>query len=112
MPKLKLKQTAREIVLALRAAQQQAIRTGRETAVEVDLSRHLLNGPGQSLLLDPRFDLSLTAATPEGEDAFARRIAFFPDGTSTGGRLQLSYGGTRYDVTVDWALGRAFLAHE
>src|SRR5262249_44429572 len=99
LPQIKFRQTAREVVLALREAQRQAIRSGLQTTVELDLGHRLLRGPGaEALALDPRFSLQLTsAAADEGE---ASRIDFFPDGTSTGGRLSLAYGGRRYRVTV------------
>src|SRR5262245_25717461 len=108
LPQIKLKQTAREVVLALREAQRQAISSGAQTTVELDLGRRLLRGPGtHALPLDPRFGLQVTSAA--AEDSAAGRIDFFPDGTSTGGKLALAYGRRRYEVTVDWALGRAVL---
>ena len=111
LPQIKLKQTAREVVLALREAQRQAIRSGSQTTVELDLGHRLLRGPGSHALpLDPRFGLQLTSATDE--ESGAGRIDFFPDGTSTGGKLKLAYGQRRYAVTVDWALGRAVLSND
>lgn len=119
LPQLRLRQTAREIVLALRAAQRQAIQAGRATEVEIDLGRRLLTEPGgPPLPIDPRFGLRLTSASLSaplsagGAGAETARIRFFPDGTSSGGRLELSYGARRYAVTVDWELGRAVLADE
>ena len=46
LPQLKLKQTAREVVLALREAQRQAIQGGRPTTVLLDLPHRRLLGPG------------------------------------------------------------------
>ena len=66
--------------------------------------------PGAGFVpLDPRFSLQLTSALPGDEETPPGRIESFPDGTSTGGRLRLGYGGGGYDVTVDRALGRAVL---
>ena len=111
LPQIRFKQTAREVVLALREAQRQAIRSGLQTSVELDLGHRLLRGPGNgALTLDPRFSLQLTSASPD--EGGVRRIDFFPDGTSTGGRLSLAYGARHYRVTVDWALGRAVLTNE
>src|SRR4051812_18847794 len=63
LPQLKLKQTAREVVLALRQAQRQAIQGGRPTTVALDLAHRRLLGPGGSFVpLDPRFSLGLTSA--------------------------------------------------
>src|SRR4029077_14920954 len=56
LPQLKLKQTAREVVLALRAAQRQAIQGGRPTTVELDLPHRRLLGPRACVVpLEPRF---------------------------------------------------------
>jgi general secretion pathway protein H len=112
LPQLKLKQTAREIVLALREAQRRAIQGGLQTAIRLDLAHRQLRGPGGlQVPLDPRFGLELTSA--EGAMGPAPgEIDFFPDGTSTGGKLALAYGGRRYEVTVDWTLGRAVLSND
>jgi len=111
-PQIKLKQTAREVVLALREAQRRAIQGGRQMTVRLDLAHRQLRGPGGLFVpLDPRFGLSLTAAQG-AEGSAPGRIDFFPDGTSTGGKLELAYGSRHYDVTVDWALGRAVLSND
>ena len=112
LPQLKLKQTAREIVLALREAQRRAIQGGLQTVIRLDLAHRQLRGPGGLYVpLDPRFGFELT--TSEGAQSPAPgEIDFFPDGTSTGGKLALAYGGRRYEVTVDWALGRAVLRND
>ena len=34
------------------------------------------------------------------------RIRFYPDGTSTGGRVTLTGSGAKYDILVDWLSGR------
>src|SRR5437868_527448 len=79
LPQLKLKQTAREVVLALREAQRRAIQGGRQTTVRLDLAHRRLRGPGGlSVPLDPRFGLRLTSA--QGAQGSAPgRIDFFPD---------------------------------
>src|SRR5258708_38250116 len=46
LPQLRLKQTAREVVLALREAQRQAIQGGLPTTVELALAHRRLLGPG------------------------------------------------------------------
>lgn len=120
LPQLKLKQTAREVVLALRAAQRQAMQAGRQMTVRLDVAHRQLRGPGPLFVaFDPRFRLALTSAegaaqgTAGGtEGSTPGRIEFFPDGTSTGGKLELAYGGRHYAVTVDWALGRAVLDND
>src|SRR5260221_10972811 len=68
MPGLKLRQTARELVVMLRAAQRQAIGSGRDVAVELDLPHGAARGAHLApVMLDRRFDVALTAAAMVGE---------------------------------------------
>ena len=92
LPQLKLKQTAREVVLALRAAQRQAIQGGRPTTVELDLAHRRLLGPGGRFVpLDPRFSLRLTSALPGRRGNAAGPDRFLPrrhlDGRPAAARL-------------------------
>jgi general secretion pathway protein H len=119
LPQLKLKQTAREAVLLLRSAQRLAIRDNREIVVTFDPAGHRLAGPGRdSLAIDRRFRLQLVSGARlggsrgAGGSGGADEISFFPDGTSTGGRLTLSYRARSYEITVDWELGRAAIGHD
>jgi general secretion pathway protein H len=50
-------------------------------------------------------ELSLTTATSEQLDDVRGRIRFFPDGTSTGGRVTISRDDRKFDITVDWLTG-------
>jgi general secretion pathway protein H len=51
--------------------------------------------------------LSLVAGRSELIGRSAGQIRFFPDGTSTGGRVTLTGSGSRYNVVVDWLTGLA-----
>ena len=48
----------------------------------------------------------LTVATELGGGGARGGIRFFPDGSSTGGRVTLSHGSRQYFVDVDWLTGR------
>jgi general secretion pathway protein H len=107
MPGLELKATARGVAAALRQARGLAVSSNREVAVTIDVNAHTLD-PGRgrpAAQLDPRFDLRLYTATDELVGGSAGNIRFFPDGTSTGGRVRVVYGTRKYDVLVNWITG-------
>lgn len=113
LPSLRLASQVREIVAALRQCQRQSIESGQETEAVVDLTAKTITScDGISLRIDPRAAIELTSVTTEARGANAGRMRFFPDGTSTGGRIRLTYGSRHYDVTVDWIMGRAVLASD
>ena len=106
-PGLETKSAARRTAATLRLARESAIRRGEETQVLVDLENHRLTLEGyRTLSLPDRLSLQLDAASSELIDEQRGAIRFFPDGSSTGGRLVLSHGGHGYQVGVAWLTGR------
>ncbi|MFQ5773841.1 MAG: GspH/FimT family protein [Kiloniellaceae bacterium] len=108
MPGLALKAAAREVAAVFREARSVAIRDNRETAVIVDTQAkaYRLDGARPDHALDPAFGVTLVAAASERLGESAGRIRFFPDGTSTGGRLSLTRNERTYHIVVDWLTGR------
>jgi general secretion pathway protein H len=52
-------------------------------------------------------DLSVSVTTARGAaGANLARVAFFPDGSSTGGHVFLRRDDLSYDVAVDWLTGQ------
>ena len=106
-PGLEMKSAARRTAATLRLARESAIRRGEETTVLVDLEQHRLTLAGyRALSLPERLSLRLDAASSELIDEQRGTIRFFPDGSSTGGRLVLSHDGHGYQVGVAWLTGR------
>ena len=106
-PGLEMKSAARRTAATLRLARESAIRRGEETTVLVDLEQHRLTLAGyRALSLPERLSLRLDAASSELIDEQRGAIRFFPDGSSTGGRLVLSYNGHGYQIGVIWLTGR------
>ncbi len=107
VPGLEMKTAAREVAGALREARGQAIRDNRETAVLFDTERKLYRlGPGaRDRELSAALEVSLVTAASEQLDPARGRIRFFPDGTSTGGRVTISRDERKFDITVDWLTG-------
>ena len=106
-PGLELKSAARRTAATLRLARESAIRRGEETQVLVDLEGHRLTFAGyRALSLPDRLSLQLDAASSELIDEQHGLIRFFPDGSSSGGRLVVSHDGHGYQIGVAWLTGR------
>lgn len=106
-PGLEMKSVARRTAATLRLARESAIRQGEDKAVVVDLAAHRLQLDGyRSLTLPKRLSVSFEGATQEMLDEQRGAVRFFPDGSSTGGRILLSYKGHGYQVGVTWLTGR------
>lgn len=108
MPALVLKSAAREVAGTLSEARSAAIRDNREAVVVFDLdARAYRAGEGGTLHeLDSGLGLELVTASSEQASEAEGRIRFYPDGTSTGGRLTLTQDERKYYVVVDWLTGR------
>ena len=106
-PGLEMKAAARQVAGAMRQARGQAIRDNREAVVLIDTERNVyrLGQDARVYELNPALEVSLVTAASERLDDTRGRIRFFPDGTSTGGRVTLSRNDRKFDITVDWLTG-------
>ena len=103
-----LKAAARTIASGLRQAQTTAMATRRDATLTIDLeSREFEVSGTQGTRTLPR-ELELKLYTAQTEVASERRgsIRFYPDGSSTGGRITVASGERKYLVDVDWLTGR------
>lgn len=111
MPGVELKAAARRTLTSLRLARELAIRQGQDVVLIVDVEERRLELPEhRALNLPHRLDLKLEAADREMINERRGGIRFFPDGTSTGGRVLLANGDTGYQVGVNWLTGRIRMA--
>ncbi len=111
LPGIELKSSARQAAATLRLARALAIQRGEPVALTIDLKQHRLSLPGQRPLFIPRrLELQFEIAGSELIDEQRGAICFFPDGSSSGGRLILAYKGHGYQVGVSWLTGRVALA--
>ncbi|WP_120796575.1 GspH/FimT family pseudopilin [Thiocapsa rosea] len=111
MPGVEMKAAARRTVSSLRLARETAIRQGAEVALVVDVEQRRLELAGhRSLTLPKRLDVTLEAADREMLDEQRGAIRFFPDGSSTGGRIILASEDSGYQVGVVWLTGRIRMA--
>lgn len=106
LPGLELRTDARALAGALREARALAIAGNREVTLLIDVQQRTVSvGPGSALTLDPRLGISLLTASSEASAEGTGGISFFPDGTSTGGRVTLALGERQRHVVVDWLTG-------
>lgn len=103
-----VKSTAFATTALLRHARSTAILQGRETTVLVDLARRVVRA-GNSLkpiAIAKGVKVAMQASAGQRQSRRVAGIRFFPDGSSTGGRLVFSRKTQRILVTVNWLNGR------
>jgi general secretion pathway protein H len=99
--------TAAQLASGLRLARSEAILQNGPVALEIDLARHLFRvGTGAARALPAELIIALLTVSGERRDATTGDIRFYPDGSSTGGRISLSDRGQKLAVGVDWLTGR------
>jgi general secretion pathway protein H len=103
-----LKAAARSLASGLRTAQTMAITTRRDAVMTLDLEsrEYTATGESQTHKLRDGIDLKLYTAQTEVSSEKRGAIRFYPDGSSTGGRITVSSGERKYLVDVDWLTGR------
>jgi general secretion pathway protein H len=96
------------VVAGLRRAREEALNRQAPATLTVDVAARAftVDASGEHRQLPARVRLSLFTARSEVEDEDRGRIRFFPDGSSTGGRVTLSGDGREYHVDVDWLTGQ------
>jgi general secretion pathway protein H len=103
-----LKSAARAVAAGLRDARGAAIATQESAVMTLDLEHRSfeVSGGRGPRALPERLELKLYTAQSEIVDSKRGAIRFFPDGTSTGGRVTVGSGERRFLVDVDWLTGR------
>jgi general secretion pathway protein H len=97
---------AGELAATLRATRTQAIMHGQQRVFQVDTRQATYRGADQRDVRLPKgLDLSVTSAASDQSGGDIARIRFFPDGSSTGGRITLRSGRREWHVNVSWLTG-------
>lgn len=98
---------------ALREARSGAISQGTSTAFRMDVARgDYRTGAGAAHRLPAGVTLSLVTTDDNRQDGMHGTIRFFPDGSSSGGRLHLMRGDRGLTTLVDWLTGRVSLEED
>jgi general secretion pathway protein H len=96
----------------LRLARSQAIAGNRITTLTLDLvGRRYRIGVSQSRPLPADLAIELLTVSGERRTASTGGIRFYPNGSSTGGRIVLADRSRRVAVGVDWLTGRVSVVH-
>lgn len=102
------KGSARIIASALKRARNEAISGRKETPLTFDLEARTLTFAGEPkpLQLSAKLDLQLYTVQQELTSEKVASIRFYPDGSSTGGRVTVGKDERKFEIDVDWLTGR------
>ena len=105
---LDMKAASRQLAAGLRKARGVAVAERREAVLTLDVEGRTfsLTGDPKTYSLPKQLELALFTAQSELVREKTGGIRFFPDGTSTGGRVTVSAGESKQQVDVDWVTGR------
>jgi general secretion pathway protein H len=107
---MRLRAASKEIAAQLRYTRTQAIATGEPQRFMIDPRNHRWQGPNDR---DGEIPASLGVTFVGAREAQARAgeggILFFPDGASTGGRVELSAKQAISRIDVTWPTGEVRL---
>lgn len=107
-----LKASSRDIAAGLRMARAEAVNSRADTSLVLDLEKRsfALSSGKSSRQLPEALELKLYTAQSEVVSEKQGAIRFFPDGSSSGGRVTVASGERKYEVEVDWLTGRVSIA--
>ena len=109
----KIRSSVKDVVAALRYTRGQAIVKGEEKALEVDVEARTYQAPGKNPVTLPEgLDMKLLTAQSELTEDGKGRIRFYPDGSSTGGRVTILRDTKEWRVEVAWLTGEVRLEED
>jgi len=108
LPGVELKAAARRVTAGLRLAREEAIRSGRDATFVIDVDSRVFDVDGgyRRSNLPDEINVKLEAAEQEMLNDHTGGVRFYPDGSSTGGRVILARGDQGFQVGVQWLTGR------
>ncbi len=108
LPGAELDSGARKLAAGLREARSLAVSTNRAVPFTLRGGANLytIGRGGESRQLPGKLAITLVTGRREISGANQGSIRFFPDGSSTGGRIELKGAGGKRSIEVDWLTGR------
>lgn len=105
---------ARDLVSALRYARGQALIAREETTVAIDLNEnsYTVSNRDKVFEIPETIDLTVVTAQEELTGKGQANIRFFPDGSSTGGRVKLERNGINWQIDINWLTGQIELENK
>jgi general secretion pathway protein H len=105
-PRLDVSVAARAIADGLRRTRSDAVLLNRPQVFALDVDEHLFRaGDATPVQIDRGIALSFLTARSALLSERVGQIRYFPDGSSTGGRISLAREGWQADVRSDWLTG-------
>jgi general secretion pathway protein H len=109
---MQLRANAQKIASNLRFTRAQAISTGQPQRFVIDPHAHAWHAPkSHHGKIPPKLGIAFVGAREVQSQPGEGAIAFFPDGASTGGRIQLTSGKAMWTVDVAWLTGQVQVTH-
>jgi general secretion pathway protein H len=106
----RVRAAGKEMAAALRFTRTQAIVTREQAVLTIDVERRTYQAPGRNPVELPRgLELKLLTAAEEMVEQGVGRIRFFPDGSSTGGHIELILDDARWRIDIGWLTGEVLL---
>jgi general secretion pathway protein H len=106
LQRAKLDASARDIAASLRHTRTIALVNRRPQWFTLDLNARSFISPGREAQRVPVDTvLHVTSAAEDADKPGIARIRFFPDGSSTGGHIELARGHREVRIDVDWLTG-------
>jgi general secretion pathway protein H len=99
---------ARDMMSALRYARGQALISRKQSTIDINLNENTYTVSGKDKVYTIPEKIAVTVVTAQEElsgDGEAA-IRFFPDGSSTGGRIKLEREGTNWQIDINWLTGQ------
>ena len=99
---------ARDLVSALRYAKGEALIARQEMTVALDLkdNSYTVSRRDKVYTLPEEIELTVVTAQEELSGDGVANIRFYPDGSSTGGRIKLEQKGTNWQIDINWLTGQ------
>lgn len=102
-----LRSAVKEIAAELRYTRTHAISTGEPQSFTIDPAARTWMAPkGHHGTIPAEIDVRFIGARQVQPTAGQGAVMFFADGAATGGRVQLSREGARWDIDVAWLTGQ------
>ena len=106
-----LRNGSREIAASLRQARASAVIRQQPLIWKLDVQNKRFwiegdNGGSTARTLNKALDAKLNTTAAEVDKEGQGGIRFYPDGSSTGGSVELSYHEQSYKINVEWVTGR------
>jgi general secretion pathway protein H len=102
-----VQRAARDVAEALRTTRGRAVFDNKPVRlmVDTDHATYRVEGARRLESLPAGMRVEIVTAAEETEGTALGAIRFYPDGSSSGGRIVLTLGQSRMDVAIDWLTG-------